>query len=110
MADQGVKASGLPVWANSVSGNVSVIIVTRNNPVPNTYIVDLSVVYSNSQFDIVLGDSNKLSAYTLIVRSNVTPTNSTSTTVAQGTVFWDTSFFYVATANNHVKRAALSDF
>ena len=39
-----------------------------------------------------------------------TPANSTSTTVLRGTLLYDASYLYVATANNTVKRVALSTF
>lgn len=101
MADRAIKTSQLPVWSNTVSGNDSLVLLTRSQPIPNTYIVNVSVIFSNI---------NSISANTLVIRGSNTPANSTSTTIVAGTFFWDSSYLYVATANNVVKRAALTTF
>lgn len=44
-----------------------------------------------------------------VVIQNVTPANSTIT-VKKGTVMFDTSYLYIATANNVLKRVSLSSF
>ena len=44
-----------------------------------------------------------------VVIYNATPANSTIT-VKKGTLMFDTSYLYVATANNTLKRIALSSF
>lgn len=41
--------------------------------------------------------------------SSSTPANSTPT-IKQGTIFFDSSYLYVATANNTLKRVALGSF
>lgn len=38
------------------------------------------------------------------------PANSSVTLVAQGTLLFSNGYLYFATANNHLKRIALSDF
>lgn len=102
MADRGIKTSGLPIWANAVSGNDSLVLLTRSQPVPNTYTVNVSVIFSNIQF---------LSANALVVTGNTTPANSTaSSNLTPGMIFWDVNYIYVATANNTIKRATLSTF
>lgn len=45
----------------------------------------------------------------LTITTSQTPANSTIT-VAQGTIMWDANYLYVATANNVLKRVALSTF
>lgn len=47
---------------------------------------------------------------TIILPALGTPANSTSMTVAPGTVWYDASFLYVAVANNNTKRVSLSSF
>lgn len=42
--------------------------------------------------------------------SNVTPSNSVSTTIPAGQFWTDGAYIYVATSNNSVKRVALSSF
>jgi hypothetical protein len=110
MADQGVKASELDEWSNTLSSNDSLVVITRGQSVPNTYIVDLDRLFTNCEFSIVLANSQNISSNNLIVRGTATPANSTSTVVSQGTIFWDANYIYVATSNNVVKRAALSTF
>jgi hypothetical protein len=46
---------------------------------------------------------------TLIMSNRSTPANSTIT-VAQGTIFFDADYIYVAVANNTLKRAPLTGF
>ena len=44
-----------------------------------------------------------------VVIQNVTPANGTIT-VTKGTIMFDSSFIYIATANNVIKKVALSAF
>jgi hypothetical protein len=46
---------------------------------------------------------------TLLVANNSTPANSTIN-VAQGTIWFDSSYLYLATANNIIKRMMLTSF
>jgi len=39
-----------------------------------------------------------------------TPANSTSLTVREGTILYDSTYLYVAVANNNVKRVLLESF
>lgn len=110
MSDRGKTTSQLPVWSNVVSGNDSLILVTRSQPVPNTYIVNLSVTFANANFSIYLANTQTLSVNTIYIRDTTTPANSTAIVVQQGKVWSDGNYLYVASSNNHVKRSALSDF
>jgi hypothetical protein len=111
MSDRGKTTSQLPVWANGVSGNDSLVLLTRSQPIPNTYIVNLSVTFSNANFSISLSPSQFLSTNNLIVSNNSTPANSISTVIKQGSIWSDGTYFYYATSNNHVKRmGSLADF
>lgn len=47
---------------------------------------------------------------TLKINDKRTPANSTALTIKQGTFFYDANNLYIATANNVVKRVALSAF
>jgi hypothetical protein len=48
--------------------------------------------------------------YVTISTAHATPANTTATSVTRGAIFWDSNYIYVATADNTVKRAALSTF
>jgi len=45
----------------------------------------------------------------IVIDNSKTPTSS-SMTITQGSIFYDTNYLYVATANNTIKRVALSTF
>lgn len=57
----------------------------------------------------VLNLTDTIYANTLVVTGNSTPANS-SVTVTKGTIFYDTSFLYIAVADNTLKRIPLSTF
>lgn len=52
--------------------------------------------------------SNTITANTLIISGNSTPSNTATATA--GTLLWDSDYIYVATANNSWKRVALSNY
>ena len=56
-------------------------------------------LYSNINFQVA----------TVLVGNNYTPSNSTIN-VAQGTLWFDSTYLYVAIANNVLKRLTLSSF
>jgi hypothetical protein len=72
------------------------LFVNSNNSVRQA---NANEVFSNSNVEVL----------TLLVGNNVTPANSSSN-AEQGTFWFDSSYIYVATANNVIKRVALSSF
>ena len=52
--------------------------------------------------------SNTITANTLIISGNSTPSNTATATA--GTILWDSDYIYDATANNSWKRVALSNY
>lgn len=89
MTAESRKVSACPTL-NSVPANTTVLVVATVNAVANNY----QVLHQG----IVLGSIN-------------TPANSTAlATVVKDSIAWDANFFYVATANGHLKRSSLSDF
>ena len=78
--------------SNDASNTTQTVTLTLNNLLSNT-------------------SNLNITASTLIVNSSLgTPANSTVLTVQRGTMWNDNNYIYIATANNHVKRSALSDF
>lgn len=69
-----------------------------------------SILGNVSNNDLILANNKTLSANTLIVRSTITPANSSAVAVSKGTIFFDSNYLYIATSNNFVKRVSLSDF
>jgi hypothetical protein len=88
--------SELPV-ANGLTANDRLVVLGNTAGTSNTYTITVQNLFANAGANVVL-------------QTIATPANSTATTVRQGTVLWDSSYIYVATANNTLKRVALSTF
>lgn len=100
----------LPLTANPQPNDL--LIIEHTEPGANLSVTSkISLINLTSQSNLVQADAKVLSTKNLIIRnSNTTPANSTSTSILEGTIWWDTNFLYVSTANNIVKRTALSAF
>ena len=92
--------------------------VPSNTSIGGTFTAEWNATFSgsNSYFTSnvnVTGTTNlgvmKTSSNGVTIQNSLTPANS-SITIEQGKIFWDSSYLYVATANNTVKRVALSSF
>lgn len=108
MAVEASNARKASVFAanNGLAANDSVIGVTTADGSPNNCLVTVQALLSNSSADHVTR-----AGYDLRVGTTATPTNSTSNSaIVKGTIFWDTDYVYVATANGVTKRSALSTF
>lgn len=125
-AANSVASSDLLVTVTSPSGSAATKKITVQNFFGN---VSTSVAINNTATfassltvtGIVTAQSNTnnlatINANNLVVNGSIripagsTPANSTSLTITQGSIFYDSGFIYVATANNFVERAALSAF
>ena len=90
MANTDIKTSALT--PASTLANTDLLVVVRSpNSSPTTNTGTLTTLRS------VLPIAN-------------TPANSSALTVLSGTLLYDSSYLYIATANNTVKRVALSTF
>lgn len=94
MADKALKISELGAITNPTGDDILVIV---NDPTgtPVTKKVTVANLLGNSSANVVI--------------QNVTPANGTIT-VTKGTIMFDSSFIYIATANNVIKKVALSSF
>jgi len=90
MADQGVRVLDLVLKANTALTDQVVVVWNAGSNTAQTALVS---VLNLTQVPLITD-----------------PANSNALTCTQGQEFRSNSFFYVATANNHVKRAALVDF
>ena len=91
------------------ANDLFVVVKNRANTNLATHSVSLSVLMGNTSANVTVANSNILSANTFILRNNQTPSNS-SITVTKGTILFDSDYLYIATANNTLKRVALSSF
>ena len=94
MADKAKKISELTALT-TISGDDLLVIVDDPSGTPVTKKVTVANLLGNSAANVVI--------------QNVTPANGTIT-VKKGTVMFDSSFIYIATANNVIKKVALSAF
>ena len=91
-----VEIADLP-RANTVSNNDILVIVVNPTTLEETRSVTIQTLFSNTSIGVLkLNDLR-------------TPANSTIT-IEKGTLFYDTDYFYIATANNEIKRIALEVF
>lgn len=96
MAGKERKTSQLPV-ANGLASSDRVVVLSSPGGVSNTYTITVADLFGNSGANVV-------------VRVVATPANSTATVVKQGTILYDSSYIYIATADNTLKRVLLSTF
>jgi hypothetical protein len=117
MADQ--KVSQLPLLTSPASEDL-VLIIDNPNGTPSSKSITLKILFGNIPANTsivgtldVSGNSTfsqvKITGDAITVQASRTPANSTIS-IAKGTIFWDSSYIYVATANNVVKRASLQSF
>lgn len=94
MGDRAKKISELTVLS-APAANDLLVIVDDPSGTPVTKKVTVADLLGNSSANVVI--------------YNATPANSTIT-VKKGVIMFDTSYLYVAVANNTLKRVALSSF
>lgn len=91
------------------SNDLFVVVKNRTGSNLATHSVSLAVLMGNTSANVIIANSSILSANILILRNNQTPSNSTIT-ITKGTFLFDSDYLYIATANNTLKRVALSSF
>lgn len=95
------KITELP-QASSISANDLLVVVVNPASLSDTQKVTVNTFFSN----VAIGNTT---INQLVVSDKRTPANSTIT-VAQGTIFYDNTYIYIATSNNVVKRITLEAF
>lgn len=95
------KITELP-QASSISANDLLVVVVNPSSLSDTQKVTVNTFFSN----VAIGNTT---INQLTVSDKRTPANSTIT-VAQGTIFYDNTYIYIATSNNVVKRITLEAF
>ena len=94
MTDNVKKTSEL-LTTNGASGSDRVVILKDPGGTPSTRTITVTNLFGNSSANLVI--------------RNLTPANSTSNATA-GTIFYDSSYLYIAVANNVIKRISLQSF
>lgn len=112
------KISDLPAATTIASGDLIPVVADPSGS-PATKKITLSNFYANvvvtAKFSNTVtlaanvSSTTNLTANNLFINYRTTPSTS-GDAVTQGKIWFDTSYIYVATANNTIKRAALSTF
>lgn len=113
------KFTGLP-QVNSISSDALFIVENNANSTPNTSVVSAVSLFSNVAVNTAInatftvnGEVSFLTSNTTIANLHITygstPSNS-SISVLKGKLWFDEDYLYLATANNNLKRVALSSF
>jgi len=95
MTERAKKITAFPALSGPNGNTYLVVAHTAANGVTNTYSLALTTLLGNSAANVVI--------------RNATPANS-SISVSQGTLFYDNTYLYIATANNVLKRVPLDNF
>lgn len=104
MAAAGSKIKDYPVLTAPTSNTK--LVVSHNG---NTYQMNICSMFANNTGNVSFSNSSTLSANSFLVRRDDTPANSTIT-VTKGAIWSDGTYLYVATADNTLKRIALTAF
>lgn len=108
MSDRAKKITEL---ANVAAPTGVDLLIVHDASANATLALPVGNLLANNDCDVRVRDGRTLTANTVIVRKNVTPANGTVLTdVSAGTIWADSNYIYVATANGVVKRVALSSF
>ena len=109
MADRSKKITELPAVTSVAANDLILIVDKHSSNTATTKSANAAVLFGNVSSNVTLSNSAVLSTNNMVLRDNSTPANSTIT-VGQGKIWADANYIYVATANNTVKRVALSSF
>ncbi len=99
MSNVAIKTSAIAQINSAVANDLLIITRSSNG---QTRSITVKNLMGNSTFD--------LKAANLVTTYSNTPANSTALTIQAGQIFYDSSFLYIAVANNTVKRTAISTF
>ena len=102
------KVSGYSA-CNAPEANASLVVVGNTAGTNTTFRLSLETLLGNNQTNVIVSNTKTLSANSFIIRKKSTPSGS-SDTVSEGSLWWDNTYLYIATANNVIKRVALETF
>jgi hypothetical protein len=110
MVDRAKKISELQALTSPAGEDLLVIVDSPSSNATTKY-VTLQNLLANNNANVTVSNSAVLSANTLVIRKKQTPLSSTGELgITEGTFWYDANYLYIATANNTLKRVALSTF
>jgi hypothetical protein len=95
MATEVKKVSQL-TEITSATADDQILIVNDPAGTPSSRKLSVKNLFGNSTVNVAI--------------TSISPSNSTMTAVKAGSIFYDSSYIYIAVANNVIKRVALSSF
>jgi len=106
VVDQSRTTTQLPVKTSvgNTANAYLIFLYAANTGAAQTALISVNNFFTNTN------GLHILAANLQVGISNTTPTNSTSSTIQQGVIFFDTNYMYFSIANNIVKRVALNTF
>ena len=115
MADRAKKISELTALTGPSTDDLLVIVDGPSSNTPVTKSVSVSNFFNNSSANVTIKSSYYLNANNAVVNNFIiarkaTPVTSSGTSDAEGAIWFDTNYLYVAVANGTIKRVALSSF
>lgn len=97
MANEQKKTSELPSITSANNTDV-IVVLTSSSSNAQTSIITTQNLLSNSNLKFV-GQ--------IVSANNITPANSTSLTIQQGSIIFDDSYLYIAISDNNLRRISL---
>jgi hypothetical protein len=93
----------------TISGGDLLVVVTDPTGVASTKKMTITNFFANVQPAVIFNGELTV-ANNIKIPTKSTPANTNSLSISQGSMFYDANYLYVATANNTVKRVALTTF
>lgn len=94
---------------SAVSGDDLLVIVDDPSGTASTRKVTVANFLGNSSANVTVANTSVFSANSLVIRREHTPANS-AIDVTKGSIFWDSSYLYIAIDTNTLKRVSLESF
>lgn len=109
MSDRSKKISELNGITNPAGVDYILVVDAPGTNSAQTVYCTVTNLFNNCSANLTISNTAVLSTNNIILRRSDTPSNSTIT-VAQGSMWFDANFLYVAVANNTLKRVSLDTF
>jgi hypothetical protein len=95
---------------NAPGANNLLVVVGNTSGTANTFRLTISNLLGNSQANVIVGNTQVLSANTIIIRREGTPSDSLALGYSPGSFWFDNTHFYCVLANGHIRRASHESF
>jgi hypothetical protein len=94
----------------SPTANNLLVVVGNTSGTANNFRLTVQNLLGNSQANVIVGNTQVLSANTLIIRREGVPSDSDALGYTPGSIFFTNDHIYCVLANGHIKRAPIGSF